>query len=213
MTQLKQFEHVIVAYKPNIDKLEGDHQLIQESLVFDNKHTNYTMEVRFCLIIQLSIWWCSSSSVLTCSISTLTAHPCGMGAAPHHHRSYHQWDWDPDPDPWRQRHQSAADEWIQVVLQPLWQGTAGFQLPFSDAELKKWEQRGRLWRPCVQKFSPSQPKASFLHCLTFCPLLSYCRRRLELWTPMTSEPASSLWVTTWYDNCSLPDLDTCTLSC
>uniref|UniRef100_A0A8C5BS45 Actinin, alpha 2b n=1 Tax=Gadus morhua TaxID=8049 RepID=A0A8C5BS45_GADMO len=44
MTQLKQFEHIIVAYKPNIDKLEGDHQLIQESLVFDNKHTNYTME-------------------------------------------------------------------------------------------------------------------------------------------------------------------------
>ncbi|KAL7384024.1 hypothetical protein ABVT39_022891 [Epinephelus coioides] len=44
MTQLKQCEHVIVAYKPNIDKLEGDHQLIQESLVFDNKHTNYTME-------------------------------------------------------------------------------------------------------------------------------------------------------------------------
>lgn len=45
MTQLKQCEHVIVAYKPSIDKLEGDHQLIQESLVFDNKHTNYTMEV------------------------------------------------------------------------------------------------------------------------------------------------------------------------
>ncbi|TDH01435.1 hypothetical protein EPR50_G00180080 [Perca flavescens] len=44
MTQLKQCEHVIVAYKPNIDRLEGDHQLIQESLVFDNKHTNYTME-------------------------------------------------------------------------------------------------------------------------------------------------------------------------
>ncbi|KAK2921729.1 hypothetical protein Q8A73_001214 [Channa argus] len=44
MTQLKQCEHIIVAYKPNIDKLEGDHQLIQESLVFDNKHTNYTME-------------------------------------------------------------------------------------------------------------------------------------------------------------------------
>lgn len=45
MTQLKQYEHVIVSYKPNIDKLEGDHQLIQESLIFDNKHTNYTMEV------------------------------------------------------------------------------------------------------------------------------------------------------------------------
>jgi len=46
MTQLKQCEHVIVAYKANIDTLEGDHQLIQESLVFDNKHTNYTMEVQ-----------------------------------------------------------------------------------------------------------------------------------------------------------------------
>uniref|UniRef100_A0AAR2LX84 Actinin, alpha 2b n=1 Tax=Pygocentrus nattereri TaxID=42514 RepID=A0AAR2LX84_PYGNA len=44
MTQLKQYEHVIISYKPNIDKLEGDHQLIQESLIFDNKHTNYTME-------------------------------------------------------------------------------------------------------------------------------------------------------------------------
>lgn len=54
MTQLKQFEHVIVAYKPNIDKLEGDHQLIQESLVFDNKHANYTMEVQYS-IIQLNI--------------------------------------------------------------------------------------------------------------------------------------------------------------
>ncbi|GAA6072150.1 alpha-actinin-2b, partial [Tachysurus ichikawai] len=44
MTQLKQCEHVIVNYKTNIDKLEGDHQLIQESLIFDNKHTSYTME-------------------------------------------------------------------------------------------------------------------------------------------------------------------------
>ncbi|XP_067226031.1 alpha-actinin-2-like isoform X1 [Chanodichthys erythropterus] len=44
MNQLKQFEHDIIKYKPNIDKLEGDHQLIQETLIFDNKHTNYTME-------------------------------------------------------------------------------------------------------------------------------------------------------------------------
>ncbi|XP_069090583.1 alpha-actinin-2 [Pleurodeles waltl] len=44
MNQLKQHEHNIVSYKSNIDKLEGDHQLIQESLVFDNKHTNYSME-------------------------------------------------------------------------------------------------------------------------------------------------------------------------
>ncbi|RXN08982.1 alpha-actinin-2 isoform X2 [Labeo rohita] len=46
MTQLKQYEHNIINYKPNIDRLEGDHQLIQESLIFDNKHTNYTMEVQ-----------------------------------------------------------------------------------------------------------------------------------------------------------------------
>ncbi|XP_062980426.1 alpha-actinin-2 [Elgaria multicarinata webbii] len=44
MNQLKQHEHNIINYKLNIDKLEGDHQLIQEALVFDNKHTNYTME-------------------------------------------------------------------------------------------------------------------------------------------------------------------------
>ncbi|XP_037677713.1 alpha-actinin-2 isoform X4 [Choloepus didactylus] len=44
MNQLKQYEQNIINYKNNIDKLEGDHQLIQEALVFDNKHTNYTME-------------------------------------------------------------------------------------------------------------------------------------------------------------------------
>ncbi|KAL6475700.1 hypothetical protein MHYP_G00167400 [Metynnis hypsauchen] len=44
MNQLKQYESMIINYKPNIDKMEGDHQLIQESLIFDNKHTNYTME-------------------------------------------------------------------------------------------------------------------------------------------------------------------------
>lgn len=45
MNHLKQHEQNIINYKTNIDKLEGDHQLIQEALVFDNKHTSYTMEV------------------------------------------------------------------------------------------------------------------------------------------------------------------------
>uniref|UniRef100_UPI00398EBB57 alpha-actinin-1-like isoform X4 n=1 Tax=Pristiophorus japonicus TaxID=55135 RepID=UPI00398EBB57 len=44
LNQLKQYEDSIVNYKPNIEKLEHDHQLIQEALIFDNKHTNYTME-------------------------------------------------------------------------------------------------------------------------------------------------------------------------
>lgn len=45
LTHLRQYEKSIVNYKPKIDQLEGDHQLIQEALIFDNKHTKYTMEV------------------------------------------------------------------------------------------------------------------------------------------------------------------------
>lgn len=56
MNQLKQYEHNIINYKHNIDKLEGDHQLIQESLVFDNKHTNYTMEVPTELLLCFHLW-------------------------------------------------------------------------------------------------------------------------------------------------------------
>ncbi|KAL7980770.1 hypothetical protein Chor_001924 [Crotalus horridus] len=44
LNHLKQYELNIVEYKPNIDLLEQQHQLIQEALIFDNKHTNYTME-------------------------------------------------------------------------------------------------------------------------------------------------------------------------
>lgn len=53
MNQLKQYEQNIINYKHNIDKLEGDHQLIQEALVFDNKHTNYTMEVSIYSVLYL----------------------------------------------------------------------------------------------------------------------------------------------------------------
>ncbi|XP_063794000.1 alpha-actinin-4 isoform X2 [Pseudophryne corroboree] len=44
ISHLKQYEQSVLSYKPNIDKLEQQHQLIQEALIFDNKHTNYTME-------------------------------------------------------------------------------------------------------------------------------------------------------------------------
>ncbi|KAL0964735.1 hypothetical protein UPYG_G00328200 [Umbra pygmaea] len=44
MSRLKQLEQVIVNYKTNIDKLEDEHRRIQEALIFDNKHTKYTME-------------------------------------------------------------------------------------------------------------------------------------------------------------------------
>ncbi|MBV98523.1 Alpha-actinin-3, partial [Eschrichtius robustus] len=41
---LRQQEQNIINYKSNIDRLEGDHQLLQEGSVFDNKHTVYSME-------------------------------------------------------------------------------------------------------------------------------------------------------------------------
>ncbi|EDM12433.1 actinin alpha 3, isoform CRA_b [Rattus norvegicus] len=44
MAGLRQQEQNIINYKSNIDRLEGDHQLLQEGLVFDNKHTVYSME-------------------------------------------------------------------------------------------------------------------------------------------------------------------------
>ncbi|XP_069042493.1 alpha-actinin-4 isoform X1 [Lepisosteus oculatus] len=44
LTHLRQYEQSIIDYKPNIDQLEGDHQQIQEALIFDNKYTTYTME-------------------------------------------------------------------------------------------------------------------------------------------------------------------------
>ncbi|KAJ3591079.1 hypothetical protein NHX12_009026 [Muraenolepis orangiensis] len=44
LTNLREYEQNIIEYKPNIDQLEGDHQLIQEALIFDNKYTAYTME-------------------------------------------------------------------------------------------------------------------------------------------------------------------------
>lgn len=65
MNQLKQYEHNIINYKHNIDKLEGDHQLIQEALVFDNKHTNYTMEVAIYSLLHLLVY-----SALFCHITT-----------------------------------------------------------------------------------------------------------------------------------------------
>ncbi|XP_078590923.1 alpha-actinin, sarcomeric-like isoform X3 [Branchiostoma floridae x Branchiostoma japonicum] len=44
LLKLKNMEAQIMAYKPNMDELETYNQAIQESLVFENKHTQYTME-------------------------------------------------------------------------------------------------------------------------------------------------------------------------
>nr|XP_061798847.1 alpha-actinin-1-like isoform X7 [Nerophis lumbriciformis] len=44
LAHLRQYEKSIINYVPKIEQLEGDHQFIQAALIFDNKHTNYTME-------------------------------------------------------------------------------------------------------------------------------------------------------------------------
>ncbi|KAJ7412841.1 hypothetical protein WISP_94381 [Willisornis vidua] len=44
LSHLKEYEENIVEYKPNLELLEQQHQLVQEALIFDNQHSNYTME-------------------------------------------------------------------------------------------------------------------------------------------------------------------------
>ncbi|XP_030599379.1 alpha-actinin-4 isoform X1 [Archocentrus centrarchus] len=44
LTNLKKYQKNIMSYMPEINKLEGHHQQIQEALIFDNQYTSYTME-------------------------------------------------------------------------------------------------------------------------------------------------------------------------
>uniref|UniRef100_A0A8C2WTZ9 Actinin alpha 4 n=1 Tax=Cyclopterus lumpus TaxID=8103 RepID=A0A8C2WTZ9_CYCLU len=44
LTNLKEYQLTIMSYMPEINTLEGYHQLIQEALIFDNQYTSYTME-------------------------------------------------------------------------------------------------------------------------------------------------------------------------
>ncbi|XP_004574167.1 alpha-actinin-4 isoform X6 [Maylandia zebra] len=44
LTNLKEYQKSIISYTPEINKLEGYHQHIQEALIFDNQYTSYTME-------------------------------------------------------------------------------------------------------------------------------------------------------------------------
>uniref|UniRef100_A0AAX7U8A2 Actinin alpha 3b n=1 Tax=Astatotilapia calliptera TaxID=8154 RepID=A0AAX7U8A2_ASTCA len=139
MNSLKQYEQNIINYKSNIDKLEGDHQLIQESLIFDNKHTNYTMEVCMQTAARSADGLSSHSSLLKVyatsvlisshSLST-AAHPCGLGAAAHHYRQNHQRGGEPDPDPRRQGHQPGGEvefARIMTLVDPNNTGVVTFQ--------------------------------------------------------------------------------------
>ncbi|GBL59857.1 Alpha-actinin, partial [Araneus ventricosus] len=45
LNKLKQFEVSVVQYRPHLDELEKCHQEIQEAMIFENRYTQYTMEV------------------------------------------------------------------------------------------------------------------------------------------------------------------------
>ncbi|XP_036786078.2 alpha-actinin-3 [Manis pentadactyla] len=62
MAGLWQQEQNIINYKSDIDRLEGDHQLLQESLVFDNKHTVYSME-------HIRVGWEQLLTSIACTIN------------------------------------------------------------------------------------------------------------------------------------------------
>lgn len=42
--RLKEYEQAVYAYKPSIEELEKIHQAVQESMIFENRYTHYTME-------------------------------------------------------------------------------------------------------------------------------------------------------------------------
>lgn len=45
LEQLQLFDHDATLYKPYMEELEGLNQAVQEAMIFENPHTEYTMEV------------------------------------------------------------------------------------------------------------------------------------------------------------------------
>lgn len=54
LQRLRQHEQQAVQYKPQMDELEKIHQEVQESLIFENRYTQYTMEVSLMLLFSLN---------------------------------------------------------------------------------------------------------------------------------------------------------------
>ena len=63
LANLKQYETVVTAYRPHMDELEACNQAVQEAMIFENPHTDYTMEVclannyRILPSIVPPFWW------------------------------------------------------------------------------------------------------------------------------------------------------------
>lgn len=49
LAKLKQYEQNVQSYKPNLEDMEHLNQEVQEAMIFENRHTSYTMEV--CLLV------------------------------------------------------------------------------------------------------------------------------------------------------------------
>lgn len=45
LAKLKQYDGNVQTYRPHIDELEHLNQEVQEAMIFENRHTSYTMEV------------------------------------------------------------------------------------------------------------------------------------------------------------------------
>lgn len=60
MAKLSAIEEEVAQYHPNFDMLEAYNQEVQQAMVFENRHTQYTMEVSFwCTVFPgLIIWFC-----------------------------------------------------------------------------------------------------------------------------------------------------------
>jgi actinin alpha 1/4 len=44
LLRLREYEQAVFAYKPNIEELEKIHQAVQESMIFENRYTQFTMD-------------------------------------------------------------------------------------------------------------------------------------------------------------------------
>ena len=45
LLKLRQYENSVIQYRPHMDELEKIHQEVQEGMIFENRYTQYTMEV------------------------------------------------------------------------------------------------------------------------------------------------------------------------
>ncbi len=45
LNKLRGIDKDVVSFKPNMDELERYNQEVQEAMIFENRHTQYTMEV------------------------------------------------------------------------------------------------------------------------------------------------------------------------